>query len=211
MAENKKTEAKDSAKPVVRSSAPKPPKKLIPRTAPKVVVAQPEAIAEPIAIPAVAAPELVPEGAALPSAKPAAKRVRKVDVELEATNVRNKKAMSDALAKVMAVKIAQPLGRAVPPPDLPKAKKTAKAAKPEKEPKPAKPKKIKLVRDSYAMPENEYEAINALKKRLAVLGNEFKKSELLRGGIATLAVLNDAELLAAMGKVHKIKTGRPAK
>ncbi|MEN9480721.1 MAG: hypothetical protein RLZZ298_2116 [Pseudomonadota bacterium] len=208
MAENKKTEAKDSAKPVVRSSAPKPPKKLIPRTAPKVVVAQPEAIAEPIAIPAVAAPELVPEGAALPSTKPAAKRVRKVDVELEATNVRNKKAMSDALAKVMAVKIAQPLGRAVPPPDLPKAKKPAKA---EKEPKPAKPKKIKLVRDSYAMPENEYEAINALKKRLAVLGNEFKKSELLRGGIATLAVLNDAELLAAMGKVHKIKTGRPAK
>ena len=138
-------------------------------------------------------------------AKPAAKRVKKVDVELEATNARNKKAMSDALAKVMAVKIAQPLGNPVPPADLPKAKKPAKAAK------PVKPKKLKLVRDSYAMPENEYAAITVLKKRLSGLGGEFKKSELLRGGIAALAALNDAELLVAMGRVEKIKTGRPAK
>lgn len=192
MAESKKAEAKNIAKPAVKSGAPKPPKKLIPRTAPKVVVAQPEAIAEPIAAPAV-------EVVAPVADKPAAKRVRKVDVELEATNARNKKAMSDALAKAMAVKIAQPLGRAVPPPDLPKSKKPAKA------------KKIKLVRDSYAMPENEYAVIGALKKRLAALGNEFKKSELLRGGIAALAALNDAELLAVMGGVHQIKTGRPAK
>ena len=204
MAENKKTEAKDIAKPVAKSSAPKPPKKLIPRTAPKVVAPPPEPTAEPIAAPAV-------EAAAPVAAKPAAKRVRKVDVELEATNARNKMAMSDALAKVMAVKIAQPLGRAVPPPDLPKSKHAAKSAKPEKAQKPAKPKKVKLVRDSYAMPENEYVVIGALKKRLAALGNEFKKSELLRGGIAALAALNDAELLVAMGRVHKIKTGRPAK
>ena len=204
MAENKKTEAKDIAKPVAKSSAPKPPKKLNPRTAPKVAVPQPEPTAEPIAAPAV-------EAAAPVAVKPAAKRIRKVDVELEATNARNKKAMSDALVKVMAVKIAQPLGRAVPPPDLQKSKKAAKAGKPEKAPKLAKPKKIKLVRDSYAMPENEYAAIGTLKKRLAALGNEFKKSELLRGGVAALAALNDAELLAAMGRVHKIKTGRPAK
>jgi hypothetical protein len=201
MAENKKTEVKTIATPVVKSTAPKPPKKLIPRTAPKMPAPPPEPTAEPIAAPVV-------ESAAPVAAKPAVKRVRKIDVELEATNARNKKAMSDALAKVMAVKIAQPLGRPVPPPDLPKSKKSAK---PEKAPKPAKPKKIKLVRDSYAMPDNEYAAIGVLKKRLAALGNEFKKSELLRGGIAVLAALNDAELMAAMGKVHKIKTGRPAK
>ena len=202
MSENKKVETKITAKPVAKSSAPKPPKKLVPRTAPKVVVPAPEAAAEPVAAPAV-------ELAAAPvAAKPAVRRVKKVDVELEATNARNKKAMSDALAKVMAVKIAQPLGRAVPAPDLPKSKQPAK---PEKAAKPPKPKKIKLVRDSYAMPENEYAAISALKKRLAALGNEFKKSELLRGGIAVLAALNDAELLAVMGSVHKIKTGRPAK
>ena len=205
MSENKKAETKVAAEPVAKSSAPKPPKKLIPRTAPKVVVPAPEPVAEPVAAPAV-------ELAAAPvAAKPAAKRVKKVDVELEATNARNKKAMSDALAKVMAVKIAQPLGRPVPAPDLPKSKKPAKAAKPEKVAKPPKPKKIKLVRDSYAMPENEYVAISALKKRLSALGNEFKKSELLRGGIATLVALNDAELVAVMGRVQKIKTGRPAK
>ena len=204
MAENKKIAAKDTAKPVAQSSAPKPPKKLIPRTAPKVAVPPPAPIAEPIAAPLV-------EAAAPVAAKPAAKRVRKVDVELEATNARNKKAMSDALAKAMAVKIAQPLGRAVPPPDLPKSQKPAKAAKPEKTPKPAKPKKIKLVRDSYAMPENEYEALGVLKKRLAALGKEFKKSEFLRAGVATLVALNDVELAAVMGRVERIKTGRPAK
>ena len=202
MSENKKAEAKVAAEPVAKSSAPKPPKKLIPRTAPKVVAPAPEPVAEPVAAPVV-------EAATAPvAAKLAVKRVKKVDVELEATNARNKKAMSDALAKVMAVKIAQPLGKPVPAPDLPKSKKPAK---PEKAAKPPKPKKIKLVRDSYAMPENEYLAIGALKKRLSALGNEFKKSELLRGGIATLVALNDAELVAVMGRVQKIKTGRPAK
>ena len=202
MSENKKAETKVVAEPVAKSGAPKPPKKLIPRIAPKVVAPAPEAVAEPVAAPVV-------EAATAPvAAKPAVKRVKKVDVELEATNARNKKAMSDALAKVMAVKIAQPLGRAVPAPDLPKSKQPAK---PEKAAKPPKPKKIKLVRDSYAMPENEYAAISALKKRLSVLGNEFKKSELLRAGIATLTALNDAELVTVMGRVQKIKTGRPAK
>lgn len=205
MSENKKAETKVVAEPVAKSGAPKPPKKLIPRIAPKVVAPAPEAVAEPVAAPVV-------EAATAPvAAKPAVKRVKKVDVELEATNARNKKAMSDALAKVMAVKIAQPLGRAVPAPELPQSKKPAKVAKPEKAAKPPKPKKIKLVRDSYAMPENEYAAISALKKRLSVLGNEFKKSELLRAGIATLTALNDAELVTVMGRVQKIKTGRPAK
>jgi hypothetical protein len=61
------------------------------------------------------------------------------------------------------------------------------------------------------MPEAEYARIGELKKRLAALGAEVKKSELLRGGIAVLAALNDAELKAVMGRVERIKTGRPAK
>ena len=89
-----------------------------------------------------------------------------------------------------------------------KEAKVAKAAKAEKPPKLRKP---KLVRDSYAMPEAEYALIAELKKRLAALGSEVKKSELLRGGIAVLAALNDAELKAVMGRVERIKTGRPAK
>jgi len=89
--------------------------------------------------------------------------------------------------------------------------KEAKVAKPAKAEKPPKVRKPKLVRDSYAMPEAEHALIAELKKRLAVLGSEVKKSELLRGGIAVLAALNDAELKAVMGRVERIKTGRPAK
>ena len=69
----------------------------------------------------------------------------------------------------------------------------------------------RLVRDSYAMPEVEYAQIAMLKKRLAALGREARKSELLRGGIAALAAFNDDELKAVMGRIERIKTGRPAK
>ena len=77
--------------------------------------------------------------------------------------------------------------------------------------KSAKPRKIKLIRDSYAMPEAEYAQIAQLKQRLLELGESAKKSELLRAGLAQLATLDDAALLAAMAGVERIKTGRPAK
>ena len=77
--------------------------------------------------------------------------------------------------------------------------------------KSAKPRKIKLIRDSYAMPEAEYAQIAQLKQRLLELGETVKKSELLRAGLAQLAALDDAALLAAMAGVERIKTGRPAK
>lgn len=77
--------------------------------------------------------------------------------------------------------------------------------------KSAKPRKIKLIRDSYAMPEAEYAQIAQLKLRLLELGETVKKSELLRAGLAQLATLDDAALLAAMAGVERIKTGRPAK
>lgn len=87
----------------------------------------------------------------------------------------------------------------------------APVAKPEKAAKPAKPRKQKLVRDSYAMPDSEYARIGELKKRLAGLSLDYKKSEILRAGIALMAALNDAELTAVMGRVERIKTGRPSK
>ena len=77
--------------------------------------------------------------------------------------------------------------------------------------KSAKPRKIKLIRDSYAMPEAEYAQIAQLKQRLLELGESVKKSELLRAGLAQLATLDDAALQAAIAGVERIKTGRPAK
>ena len=77
--------------------------------------------------------------------------------------------------------------------------------------KPLNAKKRKLVRDSYAMPEAEYARIGELRKRMAALGDKVRKSELLRAGIAVLAALDDEQLKAALRRVERIKTGRPAK
>jgi hypothetical protein len=74
-----------------------------------------------------------------------------------------------------------------------------------------KPPKIKLVRDSFTIPRNEYDTLDTLKARLVQLARPAKKSEVLRAGIALLATLNDAALIAALDAVPAIKTGRPKK
>jgi len=74
---------------------------------------------------------------------------------------------------------------------------------------PAKPPKVKLVRDSFTIPRDEYAAIDALKLRAARLGRITKKSELLRAGLKLLAACKDAGLLGALDAVPQVKTGRP--
>jgi Flp pilus assembly pilin Flp len=92
------------------------------------------------------------------------------------------------------------------------AKKTAtKPAATQKSAKPVKAKKVKLVRDSFTMPETEYALIAGLKARCLAAGVSAKKSEILRAAVAGLAKLGDAALLAALRKLDVIKTGRPAK
>jgi len=194
--------AKSAAKPVAKPAAASPPaKKLIPRPAPKVAVKPPAApvtpaapaapVVEPKAAPAAPAQAATPASAAASAkARPPRKPSR-----VDETVAKHQAVLADALVKAQAIKYDQP--KVMQP-----AKKAAK---------PAKVKKAKLVRDSYAMPEAEYARIGELKKRLAALGAEAKKSELLRAGIAVLAALNDAELKAVMGRVERIKTGRPNK
>jgi hypothetical protein len=94
------------------------------------------------------------------------------------------------------------------------AKKPAPMAMPaatQKADKPAKAKKVKLVRDSFTMPEDEYAVIAALKKRCLDAGVSAKKSEILRAAVAGLAKLSDASLIASVRRLAVIKTGRPAK
>lgn len=101
---------------------------------------------------------------------------------------------------------------AAPKPAL--GKKAAPAAKPAssgKAEKPIKAKKVKLVRDSFTMPETEYAVIALLKKRCLKAGVSAKKSEILRAAVAGLAKLSDASVLAAIRRLEVIKTGRPAK
>lgn len=90
------------------------------------------------------------------------------------------------------------------------ATKSEKADKAAKVKKPA-PKKPKLVRDSFSIPETDYAQFAALKQRALVAGVDVKKSEILRAALATLATLDDAELVKAIGLVERIKTGRPKK
>jgi hypothetical protein len=75
--------------------------------------------------------------------------------------------------------------------------------------KPAKPHKPKLVRDSFTIPKDEYQVLESLKSRGLGLGQQVRKSELLRAGIKALAAMNDRVFLKAIGGVPTLKTGRP--
>lgn len=153
---------------------------------------------EAVAKPSAAAPAKASEGkpasgeAKVPAAKPATRKPSR----LEETKARNKKALAEALAVARAVKIP-------PAPEMPLIPKAAA--------KPAKGKPPRLVRDSFTMPENEYAQIAVLKKRMAGLGGDVKKSELLRAGLGLLAALQNKELATVMAGVERVKTGRPKK
>ena len=186
------TKAKSPAAVAKPSSAPKPPKRLIPRTAPKP--------AEPVTVkadvPDVAKPEVEVKPAVV---APTVRAPRKPTKEDEVV-AKHQKVLAEALVEAQAINYTQP--KVMRQEVVQEKKKTAK---------PAKQKKIKLVRDCFAMPESEYARVAEIKKRLSGLGHEAKKSEVLRGGIALLAALNDIELKAVMARIERIKTGRPAK
>ena len=114
-----------------------------------------------------------------------------------------------ATAKAPIAKPASTPKSAAPQPKKPAVKHVAKGSAPASA-KPVKV-KLKLVRDSFTMPQTDFELIDVLKQRALGFRHPVKKSELLRGGIAVLAALNDAELKAVMARIERIKTGRPAK
>ncbi|HUW76034.1 MAG TPA: hypothetical protein VMV70_05095 [Gallionella sp.] len=75
----------------------------------------------------------------------------------------------------------------------------------------AKKHKIKVVRDSFTMPANEYARIAEIKEICAKAKMHVKKSEVLRAGLILLAELDVVQLKRAVGSLEKIKTGRPHK
>ncbi len=72
-------------------------------------------------------------------------------------------------------------------------------------------KRIKLVRDSFTMPREDFERIARLKSRASDFKRPAKKSELLRAGLQALERLDDASLHAALNALRAIKTGRSKK
>jgi hypothetical protein len=74
-----------------------------------------------------------------------------------------------------------------------------------------KAKKPKLVRDSFAMPEAEYDVLRDMKKACMKAGVDIKKSELLRVGVALLRKQTPADIEAALAGLVPLKAGRPKK
>ncbi len=110
--------------------------------------------------------------------------------------------------------VPAPVAPKAPAAKKPAAPKAVKATAPKKaEPKKseAKPVKVKMVRDSFTFPEADHSQLAALKKRVVALGQDVKKGELVRAGIALLAALDNKALLAAVANVDRLKTGRPKK
>lgn len=75
--------------------------------------------------------------------------------------------------------------------------------------KPAKAPKVRLVRDSFTMPEADFALVATLKERALKKGRAAKKSELLRAGLQLLGQQSPAALVAALERLQPIKTGRP--
>jgi hypothetical protein len=93
------------------------------------------------------------------------------------------------------------------------AKKTKAVPAPAAQETQKKPPKqrVRLVRDSFTMPEPDFALIAALKARTMAAQRETKKSELLRAGLQVLMALDDATLMNALGRLQPLKLGRPKK
>ncbi len=71
--------------------------------------------------------------------------------------------------------------------------------------------KVKVVRDSFTMPQNEYQKIEDIKATCLKTGRHVKKSEVLRAGLQTLSNMSAVDLEAALARLEIIRTGRPKK
>jgi hypothetical protein len=83
--------------------------------------------------------------------------------------------------------------------------KTASASPATEAKKPVKVVKIKVVRDTFNMPQDDYARIATLKKGCLTAGVRVKKSELLRAGLQLLGKLSPAELKKAITAVQTSK------
>lgn len=94
----------------------------------------------------------------------------------------------------------------------PAARKSTPAKPAAKVPKKAAaPKKIKVVRDSFSMPQEDYALIAKLKEKALAGGMPVKKSALLRAGLQLLDKTSAAQLKRVLAALTPIKTGRPKK
>ncbi len=102
-------------------------------------------------------------------------------------------------------------GATAAPKTAPKKAAVTKSPARNKAAKPAKPKKVKVVRDSFTMPQADYAMIADFKEVFLKNGMHVKKSEVLRAGLHALQQLSAAQLKKIFAALEPIKTGRPKK
>jgi hypothetical protein len=68
----------------------------------------------------------------------------------------------------------------------------------------------RVIRDSFTIPDDEYEMISLIKKRCMKAGVSANKSEVLRAGLAALNGMSDRELVKVFQDLARVKTGRPS-
>lgn len=139
----------------------------------------------------------------------AAKKTTTAAAAKPAVKAAAKKPAAKAVAKPAAKTVAKPAAKT--PARKPVAKKAPvkKAAAPDAVREKAK--KTRLVRDSFTMPEHEYEQLGLVKKACLKAGFEIKKSELLRIGVALIGQMDMATLQNVLASLPQLKTGRPKK
>lgn len=71
--------------------------------------------------------------------------------------------------------------------------------------------KVKVVRDSFTMPQSEYRKIAEIKEACLKAGLHVKKSEVLRAGLKALCELDAGQVRDSLSALEKIRTGRPKK
>ena len=132
------------------------------------------------------------------------------------TAKRTVKSTAKPVAKAKTKLVAKPVARKSVKAKKATAVKAKGKAKPKKVALPkldkkAKPKKSKLIRDSFTMPDAEYELFAAVKKRCVAKGVAVKKSEVLRAALISFAAKSDAAVMVALKSLEFIKTGRKPK
>jgi len=116
------------------------------------------------------------------------------------------------LRKSPAVAAKPVVKKAIPAPaEAVKEAKVVKQPKSVKEAKAVKKPKLKVVRDSFTMPQSEYQKIAEIKELCLKAGLPVKKSEVLRAGLQALSAMAEAQMLNTLNGLDKIKTGRPNK
>jgi len=68
-------------------------------------------------------------------------------------------------------------------------------------------KRIKTVRDTYTLPQPEFEQIEKLRLRAMKKGIDRNKSEMIRAGLRALKDMNETDFKAAINKIVRTKRG----